>query len=215
MHASTYSASYNNLSIISLSEVKITSSRFKRKKMKRKFLTVAEIEKLISATQYTKDYERNKCLLLMCFIHGLRVSELSKIKVRDIELSNKIIYISRLKNGFSVQHPLHQRELDALSGWLKKRSGYLGSDTEYLFLSRHGNKISRQQLYRIFSKAGKIANINIDVHPHMFRHACGYALANQGCDTRLIQDYLGHRNIQNTVIYTASNAARFKHVNFG
>lgn len=183
--------------------------------MKRKFLTVAEIEKLVSSVNSMKNHERNKCMLLMCFIHGLRVSELSRLKIRDIEFSNKIIYISRLKNGFSVQHPLQQRELDALNIWFKKRSGFLGSESEYLFLSRHGNKLSRQQLYRIFSKAGKLANINIDVHPHMFRHACGYALADQGCDTRLIQDYLGHRNIQNTVIYTASNAARFKQVNFG
>jgi len=97
---------------------------------------------------------------------------------------------------------------------MQKRSSYLGSDSEYLFLSRHGKKVSRQQLYRIFKVAGKAANINIDVHPHMFRHACGYALADKGCDTRLIQDYLGHRNIQNTVIYTASNAARFKSVVF-
>ncbi|WP_275284819.1 tyrosine-type recombinase/integrase, partial [Escherichia coli] len=45
--------------------------------------------------------------------------------------------------------------------------------------------------------------------PHMLRHACGYELAERGADTRLIQDYLGHRNIRHTVRYTASNAARF------
>ncbi|EIM8216809.1 tyrosine-type recombinase/integrase, partial [Escherichia coli] len=49
-------------------------------------------------------------------------------------------------------------------------------------------------------------------HPHMLRHACGFALADNGVDTRLLQDYLGHRNIQHTVRYTASNAARFKGV---
>jgi type 1 fimbriae regulatory protein FimB len=47
-------------------------------------------------------------------------------------------------------------------------------------------------------------------HPHMLRHACGFALADQGADTRLIQDYLGHRNIQHTVKYTATNPARFE-----
>ncbi len=181
---------------------------------RRKYLTVSEVERLIAAVGHSKNSERNKCMLLMCFIHGLRVSELSQLRLRDIEISNKIIYVSRLKNGFSVQHPLQQRELLALEAWMQKRSGYLGSDSEYLFLSRHGKKLSRQQLYRIFRMTGKMANINIDVHPHMLRHACGYALADKGCDTRLIQDYLGHRNIQNTVIYTASNAARFKSVVF-
>ena len=72
---------------------------------RRKYLTVHEIERLISAVASTKNSERNKCMLLMCFIHGLRVSELSQLKLRDVEISNKIIYISRLKNGFSVQHP--------------------------------------------------------------------------------------------------------------
>ena len=48
------------------------------------------------------------------------------------------------------------------------------------------------------------------VHPHMLRHACGYALADKGADTRLIQDYLVHRNIQHTVLYTAANSWRFR-----
>jgi len=54
------------------------------------------------------------------------------------------------------------------------------------------------------------AGLPLHAHPHMLRHACGYALADQGADTRLIQDYLGHRNIQHTVRYTASNPARFQ-----
>jgi type 1 fimbriae regulatory protein FimB len=55
----------------------------------------------------------------------------------------------------------------------------------------------------------KAAALPFLAHPHMLRHACGFALADQGADTRLIQDYLGHRNIQHTVKYTASNPARF------
>ncbi|VYU08211.1 Tyrosine recombinase XerD [Metakosakonia massiliensis] len=63
-------------------------------------------------------------------------------------------------------------------------------------------------------KLGEQANLPVTVHPHMFRHACGYALAEKGIDTRLIQDYLGHRNIQHTVLYTASNAVRFGKIVF-
>uniref|UniRef100_UPI00201CF5DB tyrosine-type recombinase/integrase n=1 Tax=Escherichia coli TaxID=562 RepID=UPI00201CF5DB len=61
-------------------------------------------------------------------------------------------------------------------------------------------------------EAGKRAGLAVKAHPHMLRHACGFALADNGVDTRLLQDYLGHRNIQHTVRYTASNAARFKGV---
>jgi type 1 fimbriae regulatory protein FimB len=52
--------------------------------------------------------------------------------------------------------------------------------------------------------------VDSEHHPHQLRHSCGFALADQGADTRLIQDYLGHRNIQHTVIYTATNPARFE-----
>ena len=70
-------------------------------------------------------------------------------------------------------------------------------------------QLSRQQAYRIIRDAGIEAGTVTQTHPHMLRHACGYELAERGADTRLIQDYLGHRNIRHTVRYTASNAARF------
>ena len=77
------------------------------------------------------------------------------------------------------------------------------------FISRRGTPLSRQQAYRIIRSAGEKAGTMTQTHPHMLRHACGYELAERGTDTRLIQDYLGHRNIRHTVRYTASNAARF------
>jgi len=64
--------------------------------------------------------------------------------------------------------------------------------------------------YRHGLRAGEAAKLTFNAHPHMLRHACGYKLANQGKDTRAIQLYLGHRNIDNTVIYTQLSAARFK-----
>lgn len=72
--------------------------------------------------------------------------------------------------------------------------------------------MSRQQVYNLLRRYGRQAAIPLSLHPHMLRHACGYALADIGVDTRLIQDYLGHRNIQHTVLYTASNAGRFQGV---
>jgi type 1 fimbriae regulatory protein FimB len=59
-------------------------------------------------------------------------------------------------------------------------------------------------------KYSAAASLPLLAHPHMLRHACGFALGDQGADTRLIQDYLGHRNIQHTVRYTATNPARFE-----
>ena len=63
---------------------------------------------------------------------------------------------------------------------------------------------------KLVKRAGEIADINFPVHPHMLRHACGYKLANDGHDTRSLQHYLGHKNIQHTVRYTELAADRFK-----
>jgi type 1 fimbriae regulatory protein FimB len=174
----------------------------------RNFLNPKEIEKMIAATAVGKNSTRDECMLLMCFIHGLRVTELINLRVSDVELSTKRISVSRLKNGFRVQHPLQPREVVAIDKWLKIRSGYLDADTPWLFLSKHGGQLSRQQFYRLVRKYGEAGGLDVQVHPHMLRHACGFALANKGMDTRLIQDYLGHKNIQNTVIYAANNIER-------
>jgi len=79
-----------------------------------------------------------------------------------------------------------------------------------LFLSNRRGKLSRKTAWLAIRNYCEQAGLPLPAHPHMLRHACGFALADQGADTRLIQDYLGHRNIQHTVIYTASNPARFE-----
>jgi len=70
--------------------------------------------------------------------------------------------------------------------------------------------LSRKTAWVAIRTYGEKASLAVPAHPHMLRHACGFALADQGADTRLIQDYLGHRNIQHTVMYTATNPARFE-----
>lgn len=176
---------------------------------KRNFLTHNEIESLLKAANSGAHATRNYCLTLLCFIHGLRASEICRLQISDIDLSSKCIYIHRLKNGFSTTHPLLNKEIRALKNWLQVRAAYSQSDSEWLFLSRKGNPLSRQQFYQIISASGDNAGLSLEIHPHMLRHSCGFALANMGIDTRLIQDYLGHRNIRHTVWYTASNAGRF------
>ncbi|MGS3885607.1 tyrosine-type DNA invertase, partial [Escherichia coli] len=106
-------------------------------------------------------------------------------------------------------HPLLNKEVQALKNWLSIRTSYPHAESEWVFLSRKGNPLSRQQFYHIISTSGGNAGLSLEIHPHMLRHSCGFALANMGIDTRLIQDYLGHRNIRHTVWYTASNAGRF------
>jgi len=118
--------------------------------------------------------------------------------------------VRRLKGGLSTTHPLHGDELRVIRAWLKDRAQIADLETDTFFVSGQNQPMNRATVNQLLAKYGVAAKLPFDVHPHMLRHGCGFALADQGADTRLIQDYLGHRNIQHTVLYTASNPARFE-----
>lgn len=180
----------------------------------RKYLNHNEVSLLKSGIHDGLNTVRDICMITMCYFHGFRASELCNLRLGDVEIEEKRVFIHRLKNGFSVQHPLQDEEIILLDKWLSIRENYKNATSPYLFLSRRGGRLSRQQIYRLVRKYGEVAGLDVPTHPHMLRHACGFKLADNGLDTRLIQDYLGHRNIQHTVHYTASNASRFRAVTF-
>lgn len=172
----------------------------------RKHLNHSEVEKFLAATKHGRHAERDKCLFLLMYRHGLRVSEACKMELSQVDLDGSVLYVSRLKRGLSTTHPLRPDELKVIKAWLRVRPK---SPCPALFLSQKDNPLSRNNVWKLAKAYGEAAGLAIEVHPHMFRHACGYSMANQGADTLLIRDYLGHRNIQNTTVYTAANAARF------
>ena len=112
---------------------------------KRNFLTHSEIESLLKAANTGPHAARNYCLTLLCFIHGFRASEICRLRISDIDLKAKCIYIHRLKKGFSTTHPLLNKEVQALKNWLSIRTSYPHAESEWVFLSRKGNPLSRQQ----------------------------------------------------------------------
>jgi type 1 fimbriae regulatory protein FimB len=175
----------------------------------RKHLTGREIEKLLAAVKGARHEARDRCLLVMLFRHGLRVSEALALKLNAVDLDGRTLHVTRLKKGLSTTHPLRGDELRLLRAWLKVRAA-MNPETTALFISERRGVLSRKTVWALMGRYGKAAGLDIAAHPHMLRHACGFALADQGADTRLIQDYLGHRNIQHTVRYTATNPARFE-----
>jgi type 1 fimbriae regulatory protein FimB len=177
----------------------------------RKYLTEGEIKRMMLATQAGRNPERDYLLILLSFRHGLRVSEACSIQLEQLDLESAVMYVNRLKRGLSTVHPLQPDEVEAITRWLEVRSK-LAPSNPYLFVTQRGSIMSRQTVHHLMRRYGELAGLGVRSHPHMLRHACGFALADQGLDTRLIQDYLGHRNIQHTVLYTAANAARFKRV---
>jgi site-specific recombinase XerD len=80
----------------------------------------------------------------------------------------------------------------------------------FVFTSERGAPFGTEGFSRLIERAAVAAKLALKVHPHMLRHACGYALANKGHDTRALQAYLGHKSIQHTVRYTELAPTRFK-----
>jgi site-specific recombinase XerD len=85
-----------------------------------------------------------------------------------------------------------------------------GPRSPFVFTSERGAPFSTAGFVRMIERAGTLAKLGFKAHPHMLRHACGYKLANNGHDTRALQAYLGHKNIQHTVRYTELAPTRFK-----
>lgn len=175
----------------------------------RKHLEPSEVEKLIAATKGAIHEARDRCLLVLMYRHGLRVSEACGLKLSQVDIEGRSLHVARLKDGLDTTHPLRTEELRVIRAWMTERKR-LQPANDAFFVSARRLPLNRRTAWVAIRKYGKLAGLSLGAHPHMLRHACGYALANQGADTRLIQDYLGHRNIQHTVRYTATNKERFK-----
>jgi integrase len=170
----------------------------------REHLTTGEVEKLIDAVSSNRQGQRDALMVLLAFRHGLRAAEVCDLRWEQIDFAAATLHVRRIKHGTPATHPLTGREMRAL-----RRHQREASRSAFVFTSERGAPLSAPGFSRMVERAGRAAKLGIKVHAHMLRHACGYALANAGHDTRSLQAYLGHRNIQNTTRYTALAQDRF------
>jgi len=174
------------------------------------YLTEAEMKRFLDAARSGRHGVRDYALLLMAYRHGMRVSELIDVRLSDVDLVTARLFVRRKKGSLSTHQPIEGDELRAIKAWLRQRSLNNSSNcSPFLFLSERG-PMTRQAVSYLVGQTGRRADLSSRVHPHTLRHSCGYYLANRGYDTRLIQDYLGHRNIAHTVRYTRTAATRFE-----
>lgn len=175
-------------------------------KRSREHLFPQEVSVMIQAAKTIGRHGlRDSTLILMAYRHGLRVSELVNLRWEQIDFTSATIYINRLKHGISSTHPLRGVELRALRQ-LQRQYPH----SSYLFVSEYKTVMAAATARGIIERAGLVAGLPLSVHPHMLRHACGFYLASRGFDTRSIQAYLGHKNIQHTVRYTEISPKRFQ-----
>ena len=171
----------------------------------REYLTEAEVGKLMKAARATGRHgHRDATLILIAYRHALRVAELVALRWEQIDLSQGLLHVVRRKNGVDCSHPLRGPEIRALR---QLQRDY--PETPYVFVTERKGPLTTSTVRKLMARAGEQAGIAFPVHPHMLRHGCGFKLANDGHDTRAIQHYMGHRNIQHTVRYTELAADRF------
>ena len=177
-----------------------------RQRRSREHLTPDEVTRLMAAAgKLGRHGPRDAALILLAYRHALRVSELVALRWDQVDLKQGLLHVHRQKNGVPSTHPLRGPEIRALR---QLQRDY--PDTPYVFVTERKGPMTTSTVRKLLARAGEEARLGFPVHPHMLRHACGYKLANAGHDTRSIQHYMGHRNIQHTVRYTELAPNRFK-----
>lgn len=168
-----------------------------------KYLTTEQIERLLSVIKSPRD----RAAFTLAYCRGLRASEVGAIQMSDYQERERRLWVRRLKGSLSGQYRLTDREVRALAAWLKIRRR-IGSDGA-LFISRNHRPISRRRLDELMkhycSKVGIPENL---AHMHTLKHSCATHLLTKGFNVEQVQDWVGHANIQNTMIYARITNAR-------
>jgi integrase len=169
----------------------------------REYLTLDEVEALVKAARKGRWGDRDACMILTAFRHGLRAQEIADLEWTQVEDGRTpSLHVVRVKHGKPSVHPVRGDEMRALHK--------LPRTSPYVFMTERGTQFTADAINRQIKRIGRRAGIAFPVHAHMLRHACGYRLANAGHDTRAIQAWLGHASINHTVRYTEMSPTRFK-----
>jgi integrase len=171
----------------------------------REHLTPSEVETLIEAAKTNRYGHRDATMLLVAYRHGLRASELCDLEWSQVDFNGATLHVRRAKNGKATTHPIRGDEMRALRKLQRE-----AAKSPFVFVNERGTPFSPDGFNWLVKRTGQKAGLPFQVHAHMLRHSAGYKLAGDGHDTRAIQDYLGHRNISNTVRYTELSPTRFK-----
>lgn len=159
------------------------------------FLSLDEVRSLFAVITDKRD----RAAFMIAYYHGLRATEIGLLQKDDFQKKLLRIRIHRVKGSIGGVYPLQREEARALKEYLATRTDSL----PYLFLSREGNGISRSMLYELMRYYGELAKIPLAKrNVKVLRHSIAVHLFEAGADIRFVQDWLGHTNIQNTVIYT-------------
>ena len=168
-------------------------------------LSVEEIDKVINFIELRKNIDyRDKAIILLMYSTGIRISELTNIKLSDINLSEELLRVMG-KGAKERIIPIGKKSCINICEYINKyRVSFLKkvNSKGYLFLNNRGGKISRMGLWNIIKKRTSLSNSKKNITPHIFRHSFATHLLEGGADLVAVQQMLGHSSITTTQIYT-------------
>jgi integrase len=173
----------------------------------RSHLSETEVSRLKATAIRVNHYGfRDATMISTAYRHGLRVAELVDLTWDQIDFDAGKIHVRRVKGSAPSTHMLQGDELRAFRRLRREQE----PPSPFVFTSERGSPFTTAGFRKMLARLGVAAGIGFPVNPHALRHGTGFKLANDGVDTRAIQDYLGHKSITNTVRYSRLSPERFK-----
>lgn len=182
----------------------------KREKLLPKFLSVEETDRLLDTAEESPHFAaRNKALFELMYSSGLRRSEVTRLKIRDVDFFNGLVKV--LGKGRKERLiPVTHTALDALKDYLACRKDPQPGDA--LFLNKNGTPLTGDGLAYIFKNTAIASHLARRVTPHSLRHSFATHLLGNGCDLRSLQEMLGHSSLSATQVYTHVSLEQLKKV---
>jgi len=162
-------------------------------------LSAAEVVAVLGAAREGRHGVRDHAMLLTLYHHGLRVSELCRLTLPDLNLEARTLWVERLNRGRAGFHPVPDDEAQALRAYLDLRREDGTLDLPPLFLNERRATLSRNAVYYLVRRAGDDAGLARPLFPHLLRRSAGSKLVGEGHDVRLVQDYLGLRTARSVL----------------
>ena len=179
----------------------------KEKKLPR-FLEESEAKHLLDSVDIKKkNGARDLAVLELLYSTGMRVGELSGLKVKDMDLENAIVRVFG-KGSKERLVPVGSKAVEAVSAYLESRT----QDSEWLFTNDKGGQLDQRMVRFLVDKQVKAASLSKNISPHSLRHSFATHLLNHGADLRSVQELLGHSNLTTTQIYTHVTTERLKEI---
>jgi len=179
-------------------------------------LSPGQVAKLLAAPQRgDPHWRRDRAILELLYATGCRVSELSKLRLKDVHLDERYC-VCHGKGDKQRVVPLGGKAITAVEDYLKTERRRLAArrdpESEYLVLSSRGRRLDRKRIWELLKQAAAMAGVSAELSPHSLRHSFATHLLSGGADLRQVQEMLGHASIATTQIYTHVDATRLKKV---